>query len=252
MKRKRSNIKRLLLSVAGVIFFVIMWQVISKILNNPAIPSMDKILSSLFDILKENKATPNVIATLKIVLIGVAMAFVSGFFLGVICEASKTINALLSPIIGGARNVAAITLFPLLIVLFGIGDLPRILVIFWTAFPAIFLSTVKGLDSVEDSLIEAGQNLGANTFQIYTRIKIPLGLPQILNGLKIGIGNGFIAIVVAEMLGASKGLGFMVLWTTQSFNYVQTYAYILIIAVVGGVINLMMDFIIKKIERRII
>lgn len=252
MKSTKKLKKRLLFNAIGIISFLMLWQLASSLLNNPAVPSAADVLKTLLEILKSENVYTNILATLKLVLIGVFMAFLVGFLFGVICEASETINNLLSPILGGARNVAAITLFPLLIVLFGIGDFPRIIVIFWTAFPAIMLSTIQGLNSIEKSLIEAGQNLGCNTLQMYRYIKIPLALPQILNGLRIGIGNGFIAIVVAEMLGASKGLGFMVLWTTQSFKYQQTYAYILIIAIVGGLINLTMNYYIKKLERKIL
>lgn len=252
MKSKENLKKRLLFNAIGIISFLTLWQVMSKALNNPAVPSAADVLRSMLEILKNGNAIANIIATLKLVIIGVLMAFLVGFLLGLICEASPITNSLLMPVIGGARNVAAISLFPLLIVLFGIGDFPRIIVIFWTAFPAIMLSTMQGLNRIDISLIEAGQNLGANRRQIYQRIKIPLALPQILNGLRIGIGNGFIAIVVAEMLGASKGLGFMVLWTTQSFKYKETYAYILIIAIVGGLINLTMNYFIKKFERKIL
>lgn len=252
MKRQVKLKKQLLFNAIGIASFFVFWQVMSKVLNNPAVPSAADVLRSMFEILKNGNALTNILATLKLVLIGVFMAFIVGFLLGLVCEASTTINGLLMPILGGARNIAAISLFPLLIVLFGIGDFPRIVVIFWTAFPAIMLSTIKGLNSIEISLIEAGQNLGANTWQMYRYIKVPLALPQILNGLRIGIGNGFIAIVVAEMLGSSKGLGFMVLWTTQSFKYKETYAYIVIIAIVGGLINLTMNYFIKKIERKIL
>lgn len=93
--------------------------------------------------------------------------------------------------------------------------------------------------------------MGCSDYQMYKLIKIPLALPEILNGLRISLGNGFIAIVVAEMLGASKGLGFMVQWTTQSFNYAHTYAYIFIIAIVGGSINYIMNQIIKSKERKL-
>ena len=174
MKRQENLKKRLLFNAIGIISFLAFWQSMSSVLNNPAVPSAADVLNSTLDILKNGNAHTNILATLKLVLIGVFMAFLVGFVLGLVCEASDTINSLLTPILGGARNVAAITLFPLLIVLFGIGDFPRIVVIFWTAFPAIMLSTIQGLNSIDKSIIEAGQNLGANKRQIYRLIKIPL------------------------------------------------------------------------------
>ena len=101
------------------------------------------------------------------------------------------------------------------------------------------------------SIIEAAQSAGANKWQIMRLIKFPLAIPEILNGIKIGMGSGFVAIVVAEMLGASKGLGFMVLWSTNAFNYNETYAYIIIIALVGAVANYLMSVIINRYERKL-
>lgn len=243
--------KSLALNVIGVVGFIVLWQVLSTVANQPAVPDMKRILKAFFEIFKGDDIYTNIFTSLKLVLIGVAIAFLLGTLVGLLCEKSRTINGLLSPIIEGARSVAAISLFPLLIVLFGIGDLPRIIVIFWTAFPATILCTMQGLRSVDISVIEAGYNLGCSEFQLYRLIKIPLALPDIMNGLRISLGNGFIAIVVAEMLGASKGLGFMVQWTTQSFNYAHTYAYIFIIAIVGGSINYIMNKIVKRLERKL-
>ena len=239
------------LNLFGIIGFFLLWQIVATIASQPAVPHMGKIFRAFGEIFKSNDVYVNIFTSLKLVLIGVAIAFLLGTSVGLMCERSKTVNGLLSPIIEGARSVAAISLFPLLIVLFGIGDLPRIIVIFWTAFPATILCTMQGLRSVDPTLVEAGYNLGCNDFQLYRLIKIPLALPEILNGLRISLGNGFIAIVVAEMLGASKGLGFMVQWTTQSFNYAHTYAYIFIIAIVGGSINYIMNKFIQKLERKL-
>lgn len=241
----------LTLSFIGIAGFLLLWQIVSIVSQQPAIPSVYKIAKSLIDIFSSGNVYKDIASSLRIVLIGVAIAFVSGTSIGLMCEKNKKINGLLSPIIEGARSVAAISLFPLLIVLFGIGDLPRIIVIFWTAFPAIILCTVQGLRSVDETLVEAGYSMGCNDFQMYKLIKIPLALPEIMNGLRISLGNGFIAIVVAEMLGASKGLGFMVQWTTQSFNYSYTYAYIFTIAIVGGGMNYIMNHFVKRLERKL-
>lgn len=77
-------------------------------------------------------------------------------------------------------------------------------------------------------------------------------MPEILNGVKIAIGSGFVAVVVAEMLGASSGLGYMVMWSTNAFKYSETYAYIIIIALTGAVFNYIMSAIINQYERKLL
>lgn len=165
---------------------------------------------------------------------------------------SNTIRYIFNPLVELFRNVPSITLFPILLVIYGIGDFSRIFVIFWTAYPSILLSTLYGLRTIDKAVIEAAKIEGANEWQIMRYVKIPLAFSEVLNGTKIGIGSGFVAIVVAEMLGASKGLGYMVLWSTNSFKYAETYAYIIIIALVGLLFNSLMSLIIKKYEKEII
>ena len=82
-------------------------------------------------------------------------------------------------------------------------------------------------------------------------IKYPLSLKGVFNGLQIGVGNGFVAVIVAEMLGASKGVGYMVLWATNAFQYSKAYAYILIIIILGGLFNFVINVITKKINKKV-
>lgn len=154
------------------------------------------------------------------------------------------------PVVNATKNIPSIALFPVFIVLMGIGDAPRIFVIIWNSAYPIISSTLSGIDSINKEVVEAAQNCGANKFQMYAYIKIPLAFIRILEGLKISISNGFIAIVVAEMLGATKGLGYMIVWSTNAFQYPQMYVYILVIALIGFSINVVIEKIIRVVERR--
>ena len=203
-------------------------------------------------ILKDKGFYTNLVSTLKIVSLGVGFGAFVGVTIGVIMDLFTPFRYTFNPIIELFRNIPSITLFPILLVIYGIGDVSRIFVIFWTATPPIILSTIYGLRTIDNCLIEAGQENGANTFQIMRYIKLPLAMPEILNGVKIAIGSGFVAVVVAEMLGASSGLGYMVMWSTNAFKYSETYAYIIIIALTGAVFNYIMSAIINKYERKLL
>lgn len=235
----------------GLVAFVLSWQIFSLIQNDAAIVDIQKIGAALFSIIQDNKFYVNMLSTLKIVLIGVFIASVSGIAIGVLMDLSTMIRNMINPLVEMLRNIPSITLFPILLVIFGIGDSSRIFVIFWTSCPAVILSTIYGLRSIEKSIIEAAQSSGANKLQTMRYIKIPLAMPEILNGIRIGIGSGFVAIVVAEMLGATNGLGYMVMWSTNAFKYGETYAYILIIALTGAAVNWIMSAVIKRYERKI-
>lgn len=235
-----------------MVSFFTLWQIYSITKRDATIVSLERIGKAFISIIKESSLYTNIGATLKILLIGIGCAIVFGIAVGILIDLCDTVKQMITPLIELFRNIPSITLFPILLVAFGIGDMSRIFVIFWTSAPAIILSTVYGLRTIDATIIEASQSFGANKLQIMWLIKLPLALPEILNGIKIAIGSGFVAIVVAEMLGASKGLGFMVLWTTNSFKYHETYAYILIIAIIGAMANWIMSKIIKHYERNLL
>lgn len=236
--------------LVGIVAFVCLWQTIHFIKNDPTIVSADKILFAFGKILSDHKFYVHLFSTLRIVTAGIIASIIGGVSLGILVSLSQKTEDLVMPLLTLFRNIPSITLFPILIAMYGISDLPRIIVIVWTVLPSVILSTIHGIKSIDKSIIEASEVGGANKLQIMFHIETFLAMPMILNGIKIGIGNGFIAIVVAEMLGASKGLGFMVLWNTNTFKYAETYAYMLIIALVGGFFNVVMNMITKEYERR--
>lgn len=231
--------------------FICAWQWMVQIEQDPTLISINKIINSLFTILTNNSFIENLLSTMKLILIGISIAIIFGVLCAIVMDMNKSLFEIINPIIELFRNIPSITLFPILLVIYGIGDASRIFVIFWTSYPSILLSTLYGLRNVNKEIIEASANCGANKYQTMLYIKFPLCIPDILNGIKIGIGSGFVAIVVAEMLGASKGLGYMVLWSTNSFKYSETYAYILIIGFIGAMMNYLMQLLIEKEERRL-
>lgn len=219
--------------------------------NSPALPSVVKIFEAGHRIIQTPKFYDNALYTLKIVSIGVGISFIAGFIVAVLCSANTILYGAIMPIINSTKNIPSIALYPVFVVLMGIGDLPRVFVIIWNSFYPIISSTMHGLQSVEKELIEAAENCGAGKMRVYLSIKIPLAMIDVLNGLKISMSNGFIAIVVAEMLGATKGLGYMIVWSTNAFKYSDMYFYILIIALIGLTINVVIEKFTKGFERRL-
>ena len=244
--------KKFLLGILGAILFITSWELLVIIKQDASLVGVDRITKAFIEIVAKKEFYINLFSTLKIVFIGIAIATACGIILAVIMDLSEGARYILTPLIEALRNIPSITLFPILLVLYGIGDTARIFVIFWTAFPSVIISSDYGLKNIDGTVIEAAKMDGANAFEVMRSIKFPLAMPEMLNGIKIGIGSGFVAIVVAEMLGASKGLGFMVLWATNSFKYDETYAYIIVIALIGAVVNYIMSVVIKKYERSLL
>jgi ABC-type nitrate/sulfonate/bicarbonate transport system permease component len=180
----------------------------------------------------------NIETSLIRVLIGFSIAALSGISLGVLIYEYKPIEIAITPVVDAVRPIAALTIFPLIILLFGLGLSSKVFVIFWTAWPACLLNTVQALRTVDVSVIEAGSLDGAGRFSLLRHIALPLASPTVLTGLRIGLSGGWISLVAAEMLGASSGLGFAVLNYSNSFRFPEMFASIFTIAFLGLLMNL--------------
>lgn len=244
-------LKKLIDRAISCVVVIGFYSAIMALKQSPSMPSIVTIADAGAKILQSEKFAANALYTLKIVGIGIGISFVGGSIIGILCSANGFISSVVMPIVNTTKNIPSIALFPVFIVLMGIGDLPRVFVIIWNSAYPIISSAMSGIYSVDKEVIEAAQNAGANKWQMYRYVKLPLSIVRILEGLKISVSNGFIAIVVAEMLGATKGLGYMIVWSTNAFKYPDMYVYIFAIAFIGFAINILIEKFIRQIERRL-
>lgn len=240
--------RKALLRVSGFIMIGTVWQLIGSINKSPALPPITDVLKTLFILISSGTYIKHITASLTIIFLGISIAIVIGFILGLLIFRYEIFKAAALPVIESIRGVAALTLFPLLIVLFGIGMFSRVFVIFWTAWPAVVLSTVNSL-YIDQNIVDAARMAGANEWRIIFNIRIPVALQGIITGIRIGVGGGWIGLIAAEMLGATNGLGYYLLWSAQSFEFDKVYATIIVIAAIGGLFNLIILFIQKKLNQ---
>lgn len=233
----------------GIILFFIIWEITSRASSSPAMPSLLKVISELYQLLLTGEYWHHIAESLKVVGSGIGIAVIVGLATGIIMHEIRFINDAFMAFIEMVRGVSALTLFPLLIILLGIGISSRIFIIFWTAWPAVMLSTIEGLN-VSREPVEAAMMDGANRMTIMARIKIPLASPVIMTGIRIGCSGGWISLIAAEMLGANAGLGYFLLYCSQAFLYSRVYASIVMIALLGGGMNGGLRLFSKYIEKR--
>jgi len=229
----------------GFLVIGAVWQLTGFVHENPAMPSLRGISRMIFYLIRDGPYLKHITASLTILLIGLGIAALIGFVIGLLLYRYRWFNAAVFPVIECIRGVASLTLFPLLIVLFGLGPQTRVFIIFWTAWPAIVLSTYTSLN-VDESVVNAARTSGAGEWRVMASVRIPMALQGILTGIRIGAGGAWVALIPAEMLGASKGLGYFLLWNAQSFEFEKVYAAIITIAAIGGLMNMVLALIQKK------
>ena len=192
--------------------FLAVWQVFSLTgsLNQSFIPSPIVIVKDLMDLLLNGSLAMDVLESVKRVLIGFMLASVVGISLGVICGMNKRIYNFLNPLIEIFRPIPPIAWVPLAILWLGLGDKPAFFLVFLGAFFPIFTGTYSGITSLDGIYQRAAYSLGATRKKFITDILLPSALPNIFVGLKVGLGIGWMSVIVAEMVGAQSGLGYMI------------------------------------------
>jgi ABC-type nitrate/sulfonate/bicarbonate transport system permease component len=224
-------------SITGFCMVGVIWEVVAALAQSPFIPSITRISVALYRLLSGGEALTHVSASLGHILVGLSIALLLGFFLGLVLSQSRLANAILLPVVDAIRSVAALTLFPLIILILGLGLWSKAFVIFWTAWPAILLSTQHSITHVPSEIVEAGMLDGAGRAKLLALVSLPVASPGIMSGIRIGVGGGWISLVAAEMLGSSSGLGYFVIASSQTFRYPEMYAAIILIALLGLAMN---------------
>jgi NitT/TauT family transport system permease protein len=224
--------------LAGVISIVtglVLWEVLSRfVVANPlflAAPS--QILAAILSLGETGELGRHIgISGLEFV-IGYVIAAVLGIGLGLAMAGSVLAKQISQPWISGLYATPTIALAPLFILWFGIGVWSKVLVVILLVLFPVTINTEAGLRTTSPRLIEMLRSFGATPRQIFLKVSLPSATPFILAGLKLGIGRGLIAVVVAELFGSRAGLGRLISQSADAFNMPELFAGVVVLAVTG-------------------
>jgi sulfonate transport system permease protein len=178
--------------------------------------------------------------------IGFSIGIVIAVLLAVVTGLSRVAETALDPIVQALRSIPLLGILPLFIVWFGIGELPKDLIVLLGAFFPMYVSTFAGIRSVDPKLGELGQVLGLSRRELVTHIVLPGALPQVFSGLRLSVISSLLALVVGEQINANAGLGFMI---TQAESFLQNNI-IMVALIVYAILGLLADWIVRVLERK--
>ncbi|MES4614832.1 MAG: taurine ABC transporter permease TauC [Ewingella sp.] len=205
------------LSIATLLVLVVVWWAVTalKLISPLFLPAPQQVLHQLYVIASPQgfmDATlwQHLAASLTRILIALLAAVVIGVPVGIAMGLNDTVRGILDPLIELYRPVPPLAYLPLMVIWFGIGETSKILLIYLAIFAPVALSAVAGVRSVSQVRVRAAQALGASKLQVLRYVVLPSALPEILTGIRIGLGVGWSTLVAAELIAATRGLGFMV------------------------------------------
>ena len=249
MKQKSLNPIKTLIVVAVII---LIWAMLSYsgVFSEYVFPGPAKVWKAFLTMLSSGELAKNMLASLLRVLAGFGISFVLAFLLGVIACLCPGAEPYYRPVLEFMRHVPPMSLIPLLILWFGIGEPAKIIVIVLTAFFPIFLNTESGLSNCDKKLLEVGQMLHMTKPQTFFQIRLPAALPAILVGMQVGLGYSWRAIVGAEMIAAVSGMGYMILDAQTTYRSDKVIVGIIIIGLMGLLTDKVFQIVIDSILRR--
>jgi ABC-type nitrate/sulfonate/bicarbonate transport system permease component len=165
--------------------------------------------------------------------IGYVLAAVAGIVVGVIVGWYRRVEMICGPFLNALYATPRVAMVPLIIIWFGIGMWSKVFIVFISAFFPILVNTIGGVRAIDSDLLRAARAYCASDWKIFTTVAIPGSVPFILTGLRQGVALGLIGVVVGEMFGGSRGIGFMVAYGGQTFATDTLFVGVLIIAFAG-------------------
>ena len=226
---------RRLVGAGAVAVVVLIWWIATagigaeeRLVSPIILPSPAEVIRSFPSLLNERALLQSIAATLKRVLIGFGLAIAVGVPLGIIAGSWRVVEAGAAPIALFGRNLPVAALIPLTILWFGIDETQKTMFIFIATVPFVYSDAAAAIANIPDRYVETAQTLGATSFQIVRKVLVALALPDMYNSLRHLFGLAFGYIMLAELINAAHGLGYL-LMTSQRRGLSEHIILILII-----------------------
>lgn len=225
--------------IVAVSSFFILWEQASTrgwidplFISSPSI-----VLTTLYQMFANGTIYPHLWASFSVVMAGFVMAVVVGVPLGLMMGRSERIRAALEPFTIAKMAAPTVAFLPLLIIWLGIGFKTRVALVFIGCFLIMAINTEAGVAQTDRRLRETARSFMATSRQLLWMVELPSSLPYIIAGMRLAVGRALIMIVVAELFGASQGLGYLIFQAGGMFDTSQVFVGVIILAATGIILN---------------
>jgi sulfonate transport system permease protein len=233
--RWNDSLTRFALSWPFPLAILLVWYLAARFewLPPQILPAPSMVAGTFIDLVKTGELPDNLWISLWRVLAGFALGAAGGLLLGVLMGLSPTARDYLYPTFRLIAQVPSIGWLPLLMMVVGIGESLKIILISKAAFVPIALNTYKGLQNVSTRFIEVARVYRFTRWQLLARVVFPAALPQVWNGIRYGLTHAWLALVAVELLASSEGLGFMIVYGRQLYQLDVVLAAVVVVGAIG-------------------
>ncbi len=228
--------------IYAFVLIFILWQTIGVILGKAIFPAPLKIIVNIGKTFQSQIAI-HAIYSLRRIVIGILLTLLLGIPLGILMGYFKKVDSILSPILYFNYPIPKIALLPIVMLIFGLGELTKIVMIFMITFFPIVINIRDEVRNIPEEVLYPMYSLGADTPQIINEIILPATIPAILTSLRIGIGTAISVLFFTENFGTEYGMGYFIMDSWMRINYIQMYSGILILSTMGLIFFITIDLL---------
>lgn len=240
----------LVLSVASPLLVLVLWEVLVRIgtLNALFFPPPTFVFKTMYTMTLSGELPHEVGVSLRRVLLGFGLGAAPAVIIGLAMGWSSRVRAFVEPIIAATYPVPKIALLPMIMLIFGIGEMSKIVIIAVGAFFPAAINATAGVLGIAPTYFEVARNFGAGPYRTFTRVVLPGSLPIVFAGLRLGVGVALLLVVAAEFVAAREGVGAMIWLAWQTLRTEKLYAGIVSWAALGVATTHLLHWL----ERRLI
>jgi NitT/TauT family transport system permease protein len=233
----------------SLLLFFLLWELASRLglINRIFFPPVSRILITIWSMLSEGLLWPHIRISLTRAMVGFILAVSIGVPLGLLLGGwYRRLSLSLDLTLEVFSQLNPFLLYHILILFLGIDEAPKITIIFWTCLWPIMFCTINGVREVNPILLKAGRAFGLSRIRLLINIALPAAGPTIFSGLRLSLGYSMFMLIAAEMMGASAGLGWLVLTSQETFQLNKMYAGVVVIAITGLALDILLNRIGQK------
>jgi len=244
-------INRFMYALGAVFILIAIWQLVVMFGGfNPALlPPPVYVFQTLIDMTLTGELFVHVRISLYRFFVGYSLAVIAGLMAGLIVGQVSFLSKLVDPLTQLLRPIAPVAWMPFIVLLFGIGDMPAIMVIFIAAFYPVLLSTISASKKIDKSYLRVAKTFEIKQPQVFFKIIVPAIFPSIANGMHLALGTAWVFLVAGEMMGVRSGLGFLIMDARNNMQSEVLLATICVIALLGLILDKIVTFFEVRINR---
>lgn len=234
----------------AILIFLILWEVIPKLgLVDPSfVPPFSQVLATTWELIVSDNLIMHTLVSLGRALGGFIIAAIIAIPLGLLLGGwFPNLQLALEPLMDAFSQANPFILFHIILLFLGIGEATKIFIITWICIWPIMFSAISGIQNTDPVLLKSARSFNLGRWALFYKIVLPAAASSIFNGLRLSAGYSFFMLIAAEMMGASSGLGWLIISSQENFQMKWIFSAAMIITLLGLLIDSLMQFIEKRV-----